>query len=71
MGVRSSQLVAGYSHLHRELEVELAGLKGTQECLLFPTGGWPLQSARQRVSECRIRSVRAQAARGLRWRVPR
>jgi hypothetical protein len=41
MGVRSSALVAGYSHSHRELEQGLATLKGTEECLLFPTGEAP------------------------------
>jgi hypothetical protein len=43
MGPRSSALVGGYSSLHRQLEQELARLKGTQDCLLFPTGegvGW-------------------------------
>ena len=43
MGPRSSALVGGYSTLHRRLELELARLKGTQDCLLFPTGelaGW-------------------------------
>lgn len=38
MGPRSSALVGGYSSLHRQLEQELARLKGTQDCLLFPTG---------------------------------
>jgi 7-keto-8-aminopelargonate synthetase-like enzyme len=37
-GPRSSALVGGYTHAHRELEAALAELKGTQECLLFPTG---------------------------------
>ncbi|GLC45878.1 hypothetical protein PLESTM_001796000 [Pleodorina starrii] len=38
MGPRSSALVAGYTHSHRQLEEGLAALKGTQDCLLFPTG---------------------------------
>ncbi|EFJ39865.1 hypothetical protein VOLCADRAFT_78219 [Volvox carteri f. nagariensis] len=38
MGPRSSALVAGYTHSHRQLEEGLAELKGTQDCLLFPTG---------------------------------
>ncbi|MEW5298964.1 MAG: hypothetical protein WDW38_004877 [Sanguina aurantia] len=38
MGPRSSALVGGYTSYHRELEQGLAGLKGTEECLLFPTG---------------------------------
>jgi len=37
-GPRSSALVAGYTHEHRALESGLAALKGTEECLLFPTG---------------------------------
>ncbi len=44
MGPRASALVAGFTHLHRELEQELAKLKGTQDCLLFPTG--------ERVAQC-------------------
>ncbi|GIM09184.1 hypothetical protein Vretimale_13087 [Volvox reticuliferus] len=38
MGPRSSALVAGYTHSHRQLEEGLAQLKGTEDCLLFPTG---------------------------------
>ncbi len=38
MGPRGSPLVAGHTSLHRELEVELAKLKGTEDCLLFPSG---------------------------------
>eukprot|EP00281_Chroomonas_sp_CCMP1168_P004084 CAMPEP_0206268568 /NCGR_PEP_ID=MMETSP0047_2-20121206/31783_1 /ASSEMBLY_ACC=CAM_ASM_000192 /TAXON_ID=195065 /ORGANISM="Chroomonas mesostigmatica_cf, Strain CCMP1168" /LENGTH=117 /DNA_ID=CAMNT_0053696909 /DNA_START=27 /DNA_END=377 /DNA_ORIENTATION=- len=38
MGPRGSPLVAGHTSLHRELEVALAKLKGTEECLLFPSG---------------------------------
>lgn len=38
MGPRGSPLVAGHTSLHRELELRLAGLKGTEDCLLFPTG---------------------------------
>ncbi|KAL6753881.1 pyridoxal phosphate-dependent transferase [Haematococcus lacustris] len=38
LGARSSAVVAGTSSLHRALEQELAQLKGTQDCLLFPTG---------------------------------
>jgi hypothetical protein len=30
--------VGGYTHWHAELERALARLKGTQDCLLFPTG---------------------------------
>ena len=37
-GPRSSALVGGYTSWHRELEAALAQLKGTEECLLFPTG---------------------------------
>jgi hypothetical protein len=37
-GPRSSALVGGYTSWHRELETALAQLKGTEECLLFPTG---------------------------------
>ena len=38
MGPRSSALVGGYTHAHRELEGALAELKGAEEALLFPTG---------------------------------
>ncbi|EIE27590.1 PLP-dependent transferase [Coccomyxa subellipsoidea C-169] len=38
LGPRSSALVGGYTLLHQELERRLAALKGTEECLLFPTG---------------------------------
>ncbi|KAG2483953.1 hypothetical protein HYH03_017199 [Edaphochlamys debaryana] len=38
MGPRASALVAGYTHCHRQLEEALAELKGTEDCLLFPTG---------------------------------
>lgn len=38
MGPRSSAIVAGYSQQHRDLELALAGLKGAEDCLLFPTG---------------------------------
>eukprot|EP00897_Mesotaenium_endlicherianum_P005924 jgi/Mesen1/535/ME000104S10618 len=38
MGPRSSALVCGYTHHHRALETDLARLKGTEECLLTPTG---------------------------------
>jgi 7-keto-8-aminopelargonate synthetase-like enzyme len=38
MGCRSSAIVGGTSALHRELEEALAALKGTQDCLLTPTG---------------------------------
>lgn len=37
-GPRSSTIVAGYTAAHRELETELATLKGTEDCILFPTG---------------------------------
>ena len=37
-GPRASALVAGYTDAHRALEAQLAALKRTQECLLFPTG---------------------------------
>ena len=37
-GPRSSAVVGGYTFLHEELEVALADLKETEECLLFPTG---------------------------------
>ncbi|PNH08471.1 putative 8-amino-7-oxononanoate synthase [Tetrabaena socialis] len=38
LGPRSSALVAGYTHSHRQLEEGLAALKATEDCLLFPTG---------------------------------
>eukprot|EP00240_Pyramimonas_obovata_P004999 CAMPEP_0118956058 /NCGR_PEP_ID=MMETSP1169-20130426/60998_1 /TAXON_ID=36882 /ORGANISM="Pyramimonas obovata, Strain CCMP722" /LENGTH=404 /DNA_ID=CAMNT_0006904015 /DNA_START=113 /DNA_END=1323 /DNA_ORIENTATION=+ len=38
MGPRASALVAGYTHLHRELETALAQLKETEDCLLCPSG---------------------------------
>ena len=38
MGPRSSALVGGTTTMHRDLELALAELKGTEECLLFPTG---------------------------------
>ena len=38
MGPRSSAIVGGTTAMHRELECALAELKGTEECLLFPTG---------------------------------
>ena len=37
-GPRSSPLVCGYTGMHRELEIGLAALKRTEECLLFPSG---------------------------------
>ncbi|KAJ1625403.1 pyridoxal phosphate-dependent transferase, partial [Pavlovales sp. CCMP2436] len=37
-GPRSSALVSGYTHAHRELESALAALKGKEEALLLPTG---------------------------------
>jgi 8-amino-7-oxononanoate synthase len=37
-GPRSSALVAGFTSEHRQLELELAALKGTPDALLFPTG---------------------------------
>lgn len=37
-GPRSSALVGGYTSWHRDLEAALAQLKGTEDCLLFPTG---------------------------------
>ncbi|GMH43317.1 hypothetical protein BSKO_11239 [Bryopsis sp. KO-2023] len=38
LGPRSSALVGGFTEKHRDLEVALADLKGTEECILFPTG---------------------------------
>jgi hypothetical protein len=38
MGPRSSALVCGWTGEHRALELEIARLKGTEDCLLFPTG---------------------------------
>jgi len=38
IGVRSSPLVAGFSHIHAALEAALARLKGTEDCLLFSSG---------------------------------
>ncbi len=38
MGPRSSAAVSGYTAQHRDLERALAELKGTQECLLLPSG---------------------------------
>lgn len=38
MGPRSSAIVAGYTCTHRDLELGLASLKETEDCLLFPTG---------------------------------
>ncbi|KAL4424876.1 hypothetical protein ABPG77_002099 [Micractinium sp. CCAP 211/92] len=37
-GPRSSALVGGYTAWHARLEAALAELKGTEDCLLFPTG---------------------------------
>ena len=37
-GPRSSALVGGFTTTHRKLENVLAKLKGTQDCLLFPSG---------------------------------
>lgn len=37
-GPRSSALVGGFTDAHRQLELTLARLKGTQDALLFPTG---------------------------------
>jgi len=37
-GPRSSALVCGYTSAHRALEVALAALSETEECVLFPTG---------------------------------
>eukprot|EP01025_Chloroclados_australasicus_P041817 TRINITY_DN4461_c0_g1_i1.p1 TRINITY_DN4461_c0_g1~~TRINITY_DN4461_c0_g1_i1.p1 ORF type:complete len:397 (+),score=23.96 TRINITY_DN4461_c0_g1_i1:22-1212(+) len=37
-GIRSSALISGYSQFHRQLEVALAELKSTEDCLLYPTG---------------------------------
>jgi len=38
MGPRGSALVCGYTAMHRDLELELARLKGAEECLLTPSG---------------------------------
>ncbi|KAK3241305.1 hypothetical protein CYMTET_48915 [Cymbomonas tetramitiformis] len=38
MGPRSSPLIAGYTQHHRALETKLAALKGTEDCLLYPSG---------------------------------
>lgn len=38
LGPRGAALVCGYTELHRELEEALAGFKGTEAALLFPTG---------------------------------
>ncbi|KAI8474092.1 MAG: pyridoxal phosphate-dependent transferase [Monoraphidium minutum] len=38
MGPRSSALVCGWTTEHRALELDIARLKGTEDCLLFPTG---------------------------------
>lgn len=38
LGPRSSALVGGYTTAHRQLETAVAELKGTEECLLLPTG---------------------------------
>eukprot|EP00798_Chlamydomonas_sp_ICE-L_P009703 gene9703-7570_t len=38
MGPRSSAIVGGTTTIHRELECALADLKGTEDCLLFPSG---------------------------------
>ena len=37
-GPRSSALVGGYTQMHQDLEMSLAKLKGTQDCLLFSSG---------------------------------
>jgi 8-amino-7-oxononanoate synthase len=37
-GPRSSALVAGFTTEHRQLELELAALKDTEDALLFPSG---------------------------------
>lgn len=37
-GPRGSPLICGYTEAHRALERDLAELKGTSDCLLFPTG---------------------------------
>jgi hypothetical protein len=37
-GPRSSALVGGYTTLHRDLERDIAQLKGAEAALLFPTG---------------------------------
>jgi 8-amino-7-oxononanoate synthase len=37
-GPRSSALVGGFTAAHRQLELTLAKLKGTEDALLFPTG---------------------------------
>lgn len=37
-GPRSSALVGGYTQMHQDLEGSLAGLKGTEDCLLFSSG---------------------------------
>lgn len=38
MGVRSAAIVSGHSAVHERLERELATLKHTEACLLFPSG---------------------------------
>ena len=38
MGVRSAAIVSGHSRVHERLERELAALKHSQACLLFPSG---------------------------------
>ena len=37
-GGGSSRLISGTSEVHRRLETELARLKGTESCLIFPSG---------------------------------
>lgn len=53
MGPRSSALISGFTEDHRELELLLADLKGTEDCLLFPSG-WRLCRT---LSYCRCPSV--------------
>lgn len=37
-GPRASPLAGGFTKYHRDLELGLADLKGTEDCVLFPTG---------------------------------
>ena len=55
-GPRASALVAGYTHEHAALERDIARLKGTEDCLLFPSGFAANASvvAVRRAAACRV-----------------
>ena len=72
MGPRSSAIVGGTTAMHRELEQGLADLKGTEECLLFPTGAQSVYFRQSQVDSvmlavCEPEATTLGSAWGLAW----